>query len=128
MFNTSHDILNLVLSVCILSFTVFLCFALYYLIASVRGIYKTIKQIADVAIKIGDLTNYLKKKVSQGNEKINDIFDTVKEKLHNSSSYLMIIGEVLRSIFSFMQNRNNPSTDYEEDAPNSRPKTSRPRK
>ena len=90
--------------------------ALYYLIASVRGIYKTIEQIAEVAIKIGDLANYIKKKVSQGNEKVNDIFDAIKEKLHNSSSYLMIIGEVLRSIFSFMQNKDNP------------PKNSRPRK
>jgi uncharacterized protein YoxC len=117
MFNTSRDILNLVLALSIAGFTVFICWSLYYLIASLRSIFRVIKEIEATVEKIGDLTRYIRDKIENTSrfvgdlgDKANDLFKTVKDKLNNTGSYLMIIGEVLKRIFDFMQDRNETKT------------------
>lgn len=112
MFNTSRDILNLVLAISIAGLSVFICWALYYLIASLRSVYKAIKEIEVVIQKVGDLTRLIKDKVESGaavfnhlSEKANDLCQTIKDKLNNTSSYFVIISEVLKRIFDFMQEK-----------------------
>jgi uncharacterized membrane protein len=45
MFTTSQDILNLVISICVGLFTVSFCFLLFYLIAIMRRVSRTLKKI-----------------------------------------------------------------------------------
>lgn len=47
MFETSKDILFLVLSICIAFFTVFICIVFFYLIKVLRDLHKTIKEVKE---------------------------------------------------------------------------------
>jgi len=112
MFATSRDILNWILALSVLGLSFFVCWSLYYVVATLRSVYKVIAQIADTAEKISNLTTMLEQKLEDGarmmgdfGEKANDILNTLKDKLSNSGTHLMIIGEVLKRIFDFMQEK-----------------------
>ncbi len=112
MFNTSRDILNLVLAISIAGLSVFICWSLFYLIASLRSVYKVLREVETTIQKIGDLTRFIRDKIESGaavfnslSEKANDLTQTIKDKLNNTGSYFMIISEVLKRIFDFMQER-----------------------
>lgn len=133
MFDTSKDILNIVLAVSALGLTVFICWSLWYLIATLKSVYKAIKEIMAAVEKVGELVNLIESKIEAGSRavenfggKIDDIFNTVKEKVTHTGSYLMVIGEVLRRIFDFLQQREDrwaPRRDEEVEMP--RRKTSK---
>lgn len=110
MLNTSRDILNLVLAISVAGLSVFICWALYYLIVSIRSVYKVLKEVEDLVQKLGDLTRFMRDKIESGaavfnnlSEKANDLCQTIKDKLNNTGSYFMIISEVLKRIFDFMK-------------------------
>lgn len=96
MFSTSRDILNLVLSVCVVAFTFFLCWFLYYFIASVRNIHRLIARI------------------ETGVTKVEEVVALVKEKLKNSSAYLMILGEIAKKAMEFIQTRRGERREKKE--------------
>jgi hypothetical protein len=96
MFTTSRDVLNLVLSICITAFTFFLCWSLYYFIASVRNIHRLIKRIED------------------GVTKAEEIIALVKDKLKNSSVYLMILGELAKKAIEFIQTKRQEKKEKKE--------------
>jgi uncharacterized protein YoxC len=121
MFNTSRDILNLVLSVCIAGFTVFVCWMIFYVIATFKSVYKVIKDITASVQQISRLVDFIQQKIEAGSEvvtglgnKVNDLFATIKDKLNNTSSYLVIIGEVLKRMFDFMQERKDNMQEKRE--------------
>ena len=87
MFETSTDILNWVLAISALTLTFFLCWALYYFIASAQRIFRLIKHI------------------EQSIEKAEALLDLIKEKVNNSASYLMILGELLKKGIEFAKER-----------------------
>lgn len=87
MFSTSADVLNLVLSICLILLTFFLCWALYYFIASVQKIYKLIKR------------------VESGVTKVEEIVSIAKDKLKNSATYFMILGEIAKRAMEFVQEK-----------------------
>ena len=112
MFNTSRDILNLVLSISIAGLSIFICWSLYYLIVSMRSVYKVLREAEELIQKVGDLTRFMKDKIESGaavfnglSEKANDLLKTIKDKLNSTGSYFMIISEVLKRIFDFMQEK-----------------------
>lgn len=84
MLETSTDLLKVVLAASIGVFTIFLCWGLFYIIMTARNILVITRD----ARKIFD--------------KIESILDAIKDKINTSASYLMIIGEVLKKIFEFM--------------------------
>ena len=84
MFVTSHDILNWVLAICAVSLTFFLCWALFYFVSSIQNIYKLIKRIED------------------GVTKAEGIIEMAKDKLRNSSTYFMILGEIAKKAMDFV--------------------------
>ncbi|MFA5109630.1 MAG: hypothetical protein WC458_03740 [Patescibacteria group bacterium] len=84
MFATSHDILNWVLAVCAIFITFFLCWAFYYFIASIQNIYKLIKRIEN------------------GVSKVEEIIAIAKDKLKNSATYFMILGEIAKKAMEFV--------------------------
>ena len=87
MFSTSADVLNLVLSICLISLTFFLCWAIYYLIASARRLHRLIKT------------------VEGGVAKVEEVIDMAKDKLKNSSAYMMILAEVAKKVMEFIQEK-----------------------
>ncbi|MFA6194933.1 MAG: hypothetical protein WC719_04365 [Patescibacteria group bacterium] len=87
MFSTSSDVLNLVLSVCLVSLTFFLCWAIYYFIASAQRIYRLIKR------------------VEAGVAKAEEVIDIAKDKLKNSATYFMILGEMAKRAMEFVQEK-----------------------
>jgi len=87
MFSTSSDILNLVLSVCLVLLTFFLCWAIYYFVASVQKIHKLIKR------------------VESGVTKAEEIINLAKDKLKNSATYFMILGEIAKRAMEFVQTK-----------------------
>ena len=87
MFSTSLDILNLVLALCIVVLTFFLCWAIYYLVASVRRIHQ------------------ITKRVEAGIAKAEQLLDIAKEKLRNSSAYFMILAEIAKKAMEFVKDR-----------------------
>jgi hypothetical protein len=87
MFTTSTDILNLVLTICLLLLTFFLCLALYNLIVSLRRINKVTKIIETGIVKVEDVVNL------------------AKEKLRNSQTYFMILAEVAKRAIDFFQEK-----------------------
>jgi len=91
MLSTSRDILNLVLSVSIAALTIFLCSALYYFISSIQRFYRLIKR------------------VENGVSKAEKIIETAREKLKNSSTYFMILGEIAKRAMEFVENKRDES-------------------
>lgn len=92
MFSTSNDILNLVLSVCLLSLSFFLCWAIYYFVVSVQRIHKLIKR------------------VENGMAKAEEIIDIAKDKLKNSATYFMVLGEIAKKAMEFVQEKKEKKT------------------
>jgi len=99
MFETSGDILNWVLSICIIALTFFLCLGIYYFVVTVQKWYRIIK------------------KVETGVDEVEQIIFTVKEKLHGSAAYLLTLGDVAKRVFEFVQEKRAES--------NARPKTAK---
>jgi hypothetical protein len=87
MFNTSGDILNIVLSVCAVALTAFLCSALYYFVASIQRFYKLIR------------------KVEEGVAKAEEVIEIAREKLKNSAAYFMVLGEIAKKAMEFVQEK-----------------------
>jgi TRAP-type C4-dicarboxylate transport system permease small subunit len=80
MFSTSHDILLLTISVCVAAFTIFLCWGMFYLVAMARNTFKIIKDVKNIL------------------QKVEETIDLLKSKIHESASYLLLLGEVLKKI------------------------------
>lgn len=84
MIETSADVLRIVAAVSIGLVAVFFCLLMFYVIGTIRNVLAITRD----ARKIFD--------------KIESILDAIKDKIHSSTSYLMIIGEVLKKMFEFM--------------------------
>jgi hypothetical protein len=80
MFSTSHDILLLTIAACVAAFTIFTCWGLFYLVAGIRNLYGITK----------DFKNLFKK--------IEELIDALKGKIHESATYLVLFGEVLKKV------------------------------
>ncbi|MFA7088180.1 MAG: hypothetical protein WC146_02460 [Patescibacteria group bacterium] len=93
MFSTSADVLNLVLSVCVVALTFFLCWSLFYFIASIRKIYKIVHR------------------VEAGVDKAEEIIELLKRKINNSSTYFMILGEMAKKVIEFVQEKRDKKTE-----------------
>ena len=83
MFNTTQDIFYLVLSFCVLWFTVFLCWFLYYLIKTIKQANEIVVDVREQLAKITGLLGLLKSKmVAEGIKTTKSVYDlAVKEKI-----------------------------------------------
>ncbi|MEI6836131.1 MAG: hypothetical protein WCK59_04850 [Candidatus Falkowbacteria bacterium] len=96
MFETSGDVLNLILSVCIMALTFFLCWGIYYFVVAVQKWYKITRQ------------------VEKGVTEVEEIIVTVKEKLHGSAAYLLTLGDVAKKVFDYVKEKKEES-DYKQE-------------
>jgi len=92
MFSTSNDVLNLVLSICLISLTFFLCWAIYYFIASVQRIYNLVKR------------------VERGVCKAEEILDIVNDKVRASSAIFVALVDVIKNYFNFSKEKAKAKT------------------
>jgi mevalonate pyrophosphate decarboxylase len=80
MFSTSQDILFLTIAVCVAFFTLFSCWGLFYMMSAIRNVYKITKDFKDIF------------------KKIEETIDALKSKIHESASYLVLFGEVMKKV------------------------------
>jgi len=93
MFSTSLDVLNLIICICLIFLTFFLCWSLYYFASSLRKI------------------NAVVKKVEQGVAKAEDLIEMIREKSKNSSAYFMILGKIAKKALEFVQEKRNTNKE-----------------
>ncbi|MCF7794744.1 hypothetical protein K9M50_00075 [Patescibacteria group bacterium] len=94
MFETSGDILNLVIAISVLLFTVFLVWTIYYVLASLKKVYRIVNEL------------------DHGVKKVLETIDTIKQKVNKSTSYLYLAGEVVKKAIDLMKEK--ASTSYED--------------
>jgi len=93
MFSTSGDILNLVLAVCIIALTVFLCISLFYLISSIRKTHRVIKMLE------GGVT------------KAEEVINIVRDKIKSGGAYLMVLGEVAKRAMDYFSEKQSEKSE-----------------
>lgn len=87
LLQSSQDLLNIVLALCIFMFTIFLCWSIYYFARIMQQAFKIVKEMR---------------------ERINKIDEAVKafkEKIEHSTSYLMLIGEGMKKLVEIVQEK-----------------------
>ena len=97
MFETSRDILNWVLAASAGALAFFLCWSLYYFIASAQRIFRLIKH------------------VEQGVAKAEALLDLINDKISGSASYLMILGEILKRGVEFAKSKRRNDDDFDDE-------------
>lgn len=85
--NDSRDLLNIIIALSVLLFTIFSCWAIYYLARILQQFFKVIKETRDRLNKFDELAKM------------------IKEKIERSSSYLPLIGEGVKKLVEIMKNR-----------------------
>jgi hypothetical protein len=87
MLNTSQDVLFLVIALCVFLFTLFTCWAIYYLAMILREFKK--------------LASDVRKKI----ELVETVLLAFKEKLEHTSSYVKLLVESVTSLVEFAKER-----------------------
>ncbi|MCF7820437.1 MAG: hypothetical protein K9M44_03140 [Candidatus Pacebacteria bacterium] len=97
MFETSGDILNLVIAICVLAFTVFLVWTIYYFLSSLKRVHKIVAEI------------------EKGVKSAIDGVETIKDKIQKSSSYVYLAGEAAKTIIDLIKkDKKDKDFDFEE--------------
>ncbi len=97
MFNESKDVLYLTISGCVLTFTLFACWGMFYVVGGLRNFFKIAKDIRDVF------------------KKIEETIDAVKGKIGQSASYIFLLGEALKKIMEAAKIYADNKKDKEEE-------------
>ena len=87
MFETSKDILYLVIAFCVLWLTVFMCWLLFYFISIISNARKVAKSIHEKL------------------EKVDEIINLVKGKVENSATHLAILVEGVGKLVDYFKNK-----------------------
>jgi|AntRauTorckE6833_2_1112554.scaffolds.fasta_scaffold00060_8 hypothetical protein len=96
MFETSGDILNLVIAISVLALTGFLVWTIYYVVASLRKVYKIVHEL------------------DHGVKKALETIDSIKSKVNKSTSYLYVAGEVAKNVVNLMKDKISKDDDEED--------------
>lgn len=87
LINDSRDLLNIIIALSVLLFTIFSCWAIYYLARILQQFFKVLKETRDRLNKFDELVKM------------------VKEKIEHSASYLPLIMEGVKKLVELMKNR-----------------------
>ena len=85
--NDSKDLLYIVISISVLIFTIFSCWALYYLARILQQMFKVIRETRARLNKIDELAKM------------------ITEKIEHSASYFLLIGEGVKKLVEIMKGR-----------------------
>lgn len=87
LIQDSKDLLYVVLAFCVLLFTVFSVWVIYYLAMIMRQAFKIVKETRE---KIN---------------KVDEVLKALKEKIEHSASYLVLIGEGVKKLVEMIKNK-----------------------
>lgn len=93
MFETSKDLLNIVIAVSVLLFTVFLVWIMYYLAQMLKQANQTFTDARELMKKIGDTV------------------DIIREKIASTIATLSTLSIGIKEIMSFVQKRKEKSSN-----------------
>ncbi len=93
MFETSNDLLNIVIAAAVAVFTVFICWIMYYFISILRTVKKSVNEI--------------KTKI----EALDVILNSLKEKISHSSNYLGLLVKSVISLLEFFRERKDKKSN-----------------
>ena len=97
MFETSKDILNWVLALSSAAVAFFICWAIYYLINTFRRGFKLVKKAEGIIFQIEDLVS------------------SIKNKVNSSASYLFMLKELTKKVFSIIKDKKKKKDDLDDD-------------
>ncbi len=80
MFETSKDLLHIAIAVSVIGFTVFICWAIFYFAQILRQAFKVAKEMRERL------------------HKVDEVIQSLKEKIEHSTSYLLLIGEGIKKL------------------------------
>lgn len=92
----SQDILNITKAVSIAALAGFTCWFIYYMARIIQQVFKVIKEMRDRL------------------HKVDEILGLLKEKIENSASYLLLIGEGVKKLVEVIASKKDKDTDPEE--------------
>lgn len=107
MFENSRDILNISVSAAVLVVAIFLCVALFYLIANLRRVNKVSAQI------------------EKGVDKVEGLMELIQDKIKQSSSYLFLFGKLAERAMDYFMSKKSRKYEDSEEAPKSTKKSSK---
>lgn len=110
MFETSGDILNIVIAVCVLAFTIFIVLVINNLLVGLKKVKNMVKEV-DKSVR-----------------SLLGMIDNVKNKVQKSTSYVYMASEVAKNIFDLVKKNKSDDEDYEDDDYVEVKKTKRKRK
>lgn len=87
MFDTSKDLLNLIIGFCVLFFTVFLCWMIYYMAMILKKI------------------NEVMEKMTATLDAVSGFFGKAKEKLDRTAASFTVMTELGKKIFEMYKNK-----------------------
>lgn len=85
--NDSQDLLYIAISVSVLMFTIFSCWAIYYLARILQQMFRVVRETRDRLTKLDEL------------------FSALKAKIEHSASYLPLIVQGVKKMVEIMKNR-----------------------
>ncbi len=94
MLETSKDLLNVALTACIIVFTFFLCWGLYFLVMILKRVHASVKHATDLIIAI-------KEKI----ERLETLFKKIEEKLNHTASYLPLVLKGLTELIDYFKKK-----------------------
>jgi len=89
MLETSKDLLNIVIAFCVLWFTVFICWLIYYLVTIIRRVAETTEQVAKMS------------------GAVSEFFGEAKERLKKATSYVPLVIEGAKNLVDYLKERNS---------------------
>ncbi|MBI2459324.1 MAG: hypothetical protein HYV53_02095 [Parcubacteria group bacterium] len=87
LINDSKDLLYIIISISVLVFTIFFCWALYYLARILQQMFRIIKETRERLNKFDELVKM------------------IKEKIEHSASYLLLISAGVKKLVEIMKVR-----------------------
>jgi len=96
MFETSADILNIVKAVSIFSLAMLTSWVLYYLARTVKELFRIVKETRGMF------------------NKVEDVVDSIKEKVEHSTSYLLLMSEGVKKLVEVIGNYTNKKEENKE--------------
>lgn len=87
LINDSKDLLYIVISISVLMFTIFSCWAFYYLARILRQLFWVIKETRERL------------------NKFDELIKIITEKIEHSAAYLSLIGQGVKKLVELMKNR-----------------------
>lgn len=99
MIETSKDLLFLALTICVVFFSFFLCWALYYIVMMLKRAHLAVKEVTD-------LVTSAKEKL----ERLGKLLEAVEEKIKHSASYLPLLFKGVTELIEYLKKKKEERT------------------